>query len=46
MSVIGKKTQRRSDIPMKMVTMVKDSKKDYKREKAKADLKKATKKYK
>lgn len=45
MSVIGKMTQRRSEIPMKMVTKVKQSKKDYNRKQSKASLKRETKKY-
>ena len=40
MSIIGKMTQRRSTIPMKMVTKVKDSKKDYDRKKEKAAVRK------
>lgn len=35
MSIIGKMTQRRSEIPMKMVTKVKESKKVYNRKKQK-----------
>jgi hypothetical protein len=45
MSVIGKMTKKRSEIPMKMVTKVKQSKKDYSRKRAKAELKRETKKY-
>lgn len=45
MSVIGKMTKSRADIPMKMVTKVKQSKKDYNRKRTKADVKRELKKY-
>lgn len=45
MSVIGKMTQRRSTIPMNMVTKVKKSKKDYNRKKDKRDIKREMRKY-
>lgn len=45
MSVIGKMTQRRSEIPMKMVTKVKQSKKNYNRKKSKSAFKREVKKY-
>lgn len=45
MSVIGKMTQRRSSIPMNMVTKVKKSKKDYNRKRSKADVRREAKKH-
>lgn len=45
MSVIGKMTKSRAEVPMKMVTKIKNSKKDYNRKQSKASLKRETKKY-
>lgn len=45
MSVIGKMTKSRANIPMKMVTKVKESKKDYSRKRSKADTRREVRKY-